>query len=363
MVSNSSKYKVSKVSENKFNNGNLKKENNVSNSSILSLKSSVSKTDLKNSNIVLNSNSIILNTCIENINALIAYSLIIESDIKVVIRLKLYWLIGKVIEDLKEGYKGGINQLILKLSNSFGTVSFISCSRSNLYNAHRFFLAYKSAVKEGEIANFNSLEFIRGLSFTHYIELLKVDISKRRFYEIQTIELGLSSVELRSYIKLNPPETIPVNYLDSQLLKGFYNLNFLGSTLVLKKTAIELAIIKNIRQFLITLGEGWVFLSNQTYFSDSRINPLQSDLVFYNVRSRQYLIIVIELKSNHQKTEIINRIEQIQLYLNFFDEEVIDKKYDKPTLGLILCYSTLTVKHFNMCNSKDTIHFAGFSLF
>jgi hypothetical protein len=180
--------------------------------------------------------------------------------------MQFYWLTGQVISDFKKNYITLMNcsfhVYIKDLSKELIGVISVRGIRYNYFNletAYNFFLKYQTAARVSVIerADYNNLQFSRGLSFSHIIQLLKIeDDYKRRFYEIQIIESGLSVKDLKEYIKLNPPAGIPLNYLDSQLLKQHYNLNFLKLGNVCSEYAIEGAILKNITKFLNVFGEG-----------------------------------------------------------------------------------------------------------
>ena len=325
-----------------------------------------------NSNVATKGN-IILKQLKQKIVYLIKKFIIISDETKTLLSMQFYWLTGQVISDFKKNYITLMNcsfhVYIKDLSKELIGVISVRGIRYNYFNletAYNFFLKYQTAARVSVIerADYNNLQFSRGLSFSHIIQLLKIeDDYKRRFYEIQIIESGLSVKDLKEYIKLNPPAGIPLNYLDSQLLKQHYNLNFLKLGNVCSEYAIEGAILKNITKFLNVFGEGWAFLSNQQcLYCETAANPFKTDLVFYNVRTKQYLIV--DLKNNSNFKTITSAIGQIQLYVNFFDKYVINTANDSSTLGLVLCYNAnkLSKEHFDLCNSNQNIFFAGFSL-
>jgi RecB family endonuclease NucS len=109
-------------------------------------------------------------------------------------------------------------------------------------------------------------------------------------------------------------------------------LEFLG----LKKEAayyekdFEQAIITNLQEFLLELGNGFSFVARQ-----KRIHlegdDFFVDLVFYNRLLQCFVIIEIKTeKLTHQD------IGQLQMYVNYFDR--IEKQdFENKTIGILLC--------------------------
>lgn len=111
-------------------------------------------------------------------------------------------------------------------------------------------------------------------------------------------------------------------------------LEFLG----LKREAsyyereIESAIITNLKDFLLELGNGFSFMARQ-----KRIHldgdDFFVDLVFYNRLLQCFVIVEIKTtRLTHQD------IGQLQMYINYHDR--IEKlPHENPTIGILLCAS------------------------
>ncbi len=117
-----------------------------------------------------------------------------------------------------------------------------------------------------------------------------------------------------------------------EIIKDPMVLEFLG----LKKEAayyekdFEQAIITNLQEFLLELGNGFSFVARQ-----KRIHlegdDFFVDLVFYNRLLQCFVIIEIKTeKLTHQD------IGQLQMYVNYFDR--IEKQdFENKTIGILLC--------------------------
>ena len=109
-------------------------------------------------------------------------------------------------------------------------------------------------------------------------------------------------------------------------------LEFLGlpESHRLVESKLEEALIDNLQQFLLELGKGFAFISRQKRLTLDGKN-FYADLVFYHVILKCYIIVDIKVKELTH-----GDLGQMQLYVNYFDQEVISKD-DNPTIGLILC--------------------------
>ncbi len=117
-----------------------------------------------------------------------------------------------------------------------------------------------------------------------------------------------------------------------EIIKDPMILEFLG----LKRESsyyerdLEQAIITNLQDFLLELGNGFSFVARQ-----KRIH-LEGDeffiyLVFYNRLLRCFVLFEIKIeKLTHQ------HLGQLQMYVNYYDR--IEKQdFENPTIGILLC--------------------------
>ena len=187
------------------------------------------------------------------------------------------------------------------------------------------------------------------LSWSHYKLLLSVDNEdKREYYIAETTknnwsvrqmerqinsslyERLLLSNDKESVLAVAKNEALPLH--PSEIIKDPMVLEFLG----LKKESayyekdLEQAIITNLQDFLLELGNGFSFVSRQ-----KRIHlegdEFFVDLVFYNRLLQCFVIFEIKThKLTHQD------IGQLQMYVNYYDR-VEKQDFEKPTIGILLC--------------------------
>jgi len=95
---------------------------------------------------------------------------------------------------------------------------------------------------------------------------------------------------------------------------------------------IEHAIVTNIRQFIMTFGRDFSFISNQYRLYVSG-HELFIDLLFFNRELN--CLFAVELKKGVFKPEYLG---QLNLYLQALDDQV-RKPHENPSVGIILCRS------------------------
>jgi Uncharacterized conserved protein len=104
---------------------------------------------------------------------------------------------------------------------------------------------------------------------------------------------------------------------------------------------VELAIVNNIKKFLLALGNGFTYLGNQ-YRVVVDGKEYFTDLLFFNRKIRS--LVCIELKYGEFKPEYAGKLN---FYLSVLDEYV-KLPDENPSIGIILCRS----------KSNKTVEFA-----
>lgn len=201
-----------------------------------------------------------------------------------------------------------------------------------------------------EESHINPEKLIASISFSHFIELMKIDNPvKRMYYEMLTIQTGLSVRELRrqigalSYERVglsgnmeNALTTIqqkihPQTVTDA--VKDDYFFEFLNipqqQASLLKENELETLLLDHLRDFIVELGNGFCFearqkrilIGNEFYFID---------MVFYHRILKCHILCELKIDTfNH------SHVSQLYSYLNYYKAEVMEPD-DNPPIGILL---------------------------
>jgi predicted nuclease of restriction endonuclease-like (RecB) superfamily len=186
------------------------------------------------------------------------------------------------------------------------------------------------------------------LSFSHFIELIRVeDDLQRLFYEVEAIKNNWSVRELKraigtslafrtamstnkkaviAKIKNKKPET------NAEIIRNPFVLNFidLDEKAEYSETDLEQQILNHLQEFLVELGTGFCFEARQKRITFDN-EHYRIDLVFYHKILK--CNVLIDLKIREYRYEDAG---QMNLFLNYYKEnEMVDG--DNPPIGIILC--------------------------
>ena len=240
--------------------------------------------------------------------------------------LNTYYKVGKLLNDAGKSYGEGIikkysNRLTKELGKGYGV--------SNLKNMRRFYNIAKSQTVSDL------------LSWSHYVEILKIDdINKINYYIKITEEQNLSVRKLRERIKSREyerlddktkekiinNEEINVGDLikDPILIRNKFDTNKISEKMLLE------TIMDNLEEFLSEFGDGYSFIKSEYPIKiGDRYNYI--DMLLYNIYDNCY--VVIELKINEIKKE---HIGQIETYMTFIDKNLRTINQNQ-TIGIIVC--------------------------
>jgi predicted nuclease of restriction endonuclease-like (RecB) superfamily len=186
------------------------------------------------------------------------------------------------------------------------------------------------------------------LSWSHYVELLKIDDPlERSFYEQQTLIENWSIPELRRqkkaslYLRLaasKDKEGVLKLAKEGQkilhpadIIREPYILDFLQipEPYQISETEIETRVISQLQQFLLEMGKGFAFVGRQ-YRIMLGNRPHRIDLVFYHYILKCF--VLIDLKREAAGYEDIG---QMNMYLGYFEKEE-NNKGDNPPIGIVL---------------------------
>ncbi len=260
--------------------------------------------------------------------------------------LYAYWNVGRIIVENEQN--GNIKaeygkQIMKELSKELRKILGAGFSVSNLFNMRKLYITYpKFQTVSGK------------LSWSHYCELLSIEnADERNFYEKECLNSSWSVRELKRQLetslferlllsegKKNKEKVYELSKVGQSLntpedvLKEPYVFEFLGvkeNKPILEKD-LEQKLVKHIEEFLLELGKGFMFVGTQQRVTLGNTH-YYVDMVFYNKILKCY--VLIDLKVGQMKAEYAG---QMNMYLNYYNEEINDKDDNKP-IGIILCKS------------------------
>ncbi len=252
--------------------------------------------------------------------------------------ITLYWDIGKMIVERqeKEGWgKSVVEQLAKDLQMEFPGIK--GFSERNLWNMRNFYLTYKDSKKLQPL--------VAEISWTKNVLIMSKckDDLEREFYIRMTKKFGwtknvlIHQVESRAYERFllnqtNFDQSLPEKYRPPAKLavKDEYTFDFLELREEHSERELELALINNIRRFLIEMGGYFTFIGNQ-YRLEVGGEEFFVDLILYHRRLR--CLVAIELKVGEFKPEYAGKM---QFYLSVLNDTVRLAE-ENPSIGIILC--------------------------
>lgn len=251
-----------------------------------------------------------------------------------------YWQLGRHIVEFEQGGKIRADYgkaLIASLAKDLNLLHGKGFSRSNLVYMRLIYLRYPISQKPSH-----------QLSWSHYVELLKLDDElERSFYEQQAITEHWSVPELKRqkaaslFLRLAAgKDKADILQLAAQgqlvaqpadLLREPYVFEFLKipEPWQVSENHLETVLCNHLQQFLLELGKGFTFVGRQ-YRITLNNTHYRVDLVFYHRILRCF--VLIDLKINEVQHHDIG---QMNMYLGYFaSEENIEG--DNPPIGIIL---------------------------
>jgi len=251
-----------------------------------------------------------------------------------------YWKIGQYIIEFEQGgnIKAKYGKALLEnLSKDLFREHGKGFSLSNLKRMRQFYVTFQI-----------SAELPHQLSWTHWVELLKIDNPlERSFYEKQTILENWSTTELirqkRSSLFLRLAASKDKNGIlqlakhgqktlqPGDIIRDPCVLEFLKipEAYHLTETDLEKRLIDNLQHFLLELGKGFAFIGRQYRILLGNRNHYV-DLVFYHRILKCF--VLIDLKKEEAGYDDIG---QMNMYLGYFEKEE-NTEGDNPPIGIVL---------------------------
>jgi len=199
-------------------------------------------------------------------------------------------------------------------------------------------------------------KLLQTCSFTHFIELIKInDELKRTFYEVETIKGNWSIRELKRQVESLLYERVGLSVDKKSLLQSLENkkevfdpTSIIKEPYILEFTGLqtkesysendlESAILHHIEDFLLELGTGFCFEARQKRISIENEHD-RVDLVFYHRVLKCHILVDLKVRAFSYAD-----VGQMNFYLNYYKNE-ISMQGDNPPIGIILCTEKNNVK-------------------
>jgi len=302
----------------------------------------------------------------------------IKAHIKVNVELlKLYWDIGKIItiKQNKSSWGDGVikqiskdlqlyfpnmkgfsvrNIVYMKKWFQFYTNSQKSTDQLENLDHHQLVDNKENTIVQQAVAQLKKTKIVNQLNHNafnipwgHNIAIISKcnSLEEASFYIHQTLQNNYSRKQLLDRIKAddykrsgksvnNFEEKLPAIHskLAMETLKNPYNFDFLNLREEHDERELEDALMNNLSNFLIELGQGFSFVGRQYKLKIGQ-KDFKIDLLFYHIKLHSY--VVIELKTVDFKPEFAGKLN---FYVSAIDGEIKGVN-DNPTIGLLICKS------------------------
>ena len=282
--------------------------------------------------------------------------------------VETYWKIGRQIVEYeqhgneKAEYGSG---LLKRLSNDLSIRYGGGFGMSNISKMRKMYL------------NYPILQTLSAkLSWSHYVELLKIDdLLERSFYEkqceierwgVRELKRQMKSMLFHRLALSSNKQEVMRLALEGQIierpediLKETYIFEFTGlpQLPVYEEGDLEEALVSNLSMFFLELGKGFTYVGRQQkMIIDGRTYKV--DLVLYHRILKCF--VLIDLKH----WEVLHEdIGQMNFYLNYYREEM-NTEGDTEPIGIVLgTHQNRLVMHYALQNITNQVFVSRYQLY
>lgn len=279
-----------------------------------------------------------------------------------------YWEIGRYIVEYEQAGSEKAeygSELLKRLSYDLTTLYGDGFGMSNVNKMRKLYLTYP-------ILQTLSAK----LSWSHYVELLKLDDPlERSFYEHEAETEHWGVRELKRQMKsmlfqrlalstdkaevLRLAQEGQIIEKPSDILKDPYVFEFTGlpQLPVYREGDLENALIDNLSTFLLELGKGFTYVGKQQRMIIGG-RSFKVDLVFYHRILKCF--VLIDLKRGEVQHEDIG---QMNFYLNYYREE-LNTEGDAEPIGIIIgAYQDKLMMQYALQNITNQLFVSRYQLY
>ncbi len=208
-----------------------------------------------------------------------------------------------------------------ELQNGFSPISPLSTDQFTEYFFQLSFTAHYEIITKCKNLNQRVFYILKAVSEIWTVDMLKHQMNGNLFENQASLPTNFDKVLTESQ-QQKAIRTFRDNYL-----LDFVRIDDADSD---NERVLEKEIVRNIKQFILSLGTDFAFIGNQ-YRLIVDDEEYYIDLLFFN-RALQALV-AFELKAGKFKPEYLGKMN---FYLSALDE-YIKKEYENPSIGIILC--------------------------
>ena len=255
---------------------------------------------------------------------------------------RTYWAIGNyIISEIKyEPYSKHGQEILATLSQELTQKYGKGYSYSALTRMIKVAQAYDKKM-------FATLS--QTLTWSHFIEFVGIENPVKRLFYQQMCALENWSIRTlrqkedamlfeRTVIAAQPDETIKktlqnvnnANLSPDLVFKNTYILDFLGLNGFFSEKDLENAILYQLENFILELGQGFAFMERQKRLSIDSVD-YYLDLLFYHRKLNR--LVAIDLKLGKFKPEYKGQMELYLKYLQKYEKQ----PHENSPIGLLLC--------------------------
>jgi len=279
-----------------------------------------------------------------------------------------YWEIGRQIVEYEQGGSAKAeygSALLKKLSRDLTDLYGSGFGMSNINKMRKLYLTYPI------------LQTVSAkLSWSHYVELLKIDDPlERSFYEkeaesehwgVRELKRQMDSMLFhRLALSTDKAEVLrlakegEIIERPEDILREPYIFEFTGlpQLPVYKEGDLEEALVNNLSMFFLELGKGFTYVGQQQKIVIGG-RTYKVDLVFYHRILKCF--VLIDLKRGEVQHEDIG---QMNFYLNYYREEM-NTEGDTEPIGIVLgAYQDKVVMQYALQNITNQVFVSRYQLY
>lgn len=279
-----------------------------------------------------------------------------------------YWEIGRQIVEYEQGGSAKAeygSELLKRLSRDLTDLYGSGFGMSNINKMRKLYLTYPI------------LQTVSAkLSWSHYVELLKIDDPlERSFYEkeaeaerwgVRELKRQMNSMLFhRLALSTDRAEVLrlakegEIIERPEDILREPYIFEFTGlpQLPVYKEGDLEEALVNNLSLFFLELGKGFTYVGRQQKMVIGG-RSYKVDLVFYHRILKCF--VLIDLKRGEVQHEDIG---QMNFYLNYYREEM-NTEGDTEPIGIVLgAYQDKLVMQYALQNISNQVFVSRYQLY